>query len=43
LSQPQELGQAMQELRLLYEPLSEDFRVFYPQLQVFSAQHATSM
>lgn len=39
LSQPQELGQAMQELRLLYEPLSEDFRVFYPQLQVFSAQH----
>lgn len=43
LSQPQELGQAMQELRLLYEPLSEDFRVFYPQLQVFSAQHTTSM
>ena len=30
LSQPQELDQAMQELRVLYEPLSEDFRVFYP-------------
>ena len=43
LSQPQELDQAMQELRVLYEPLSEDFRVFYPQLQVFSAQHTTSM
>jgi acyl carrier protein phosphodiesterase len=23
----------MQELRVLYEPLSEDFSVFYPQLQ----------
>ena len=43
LSQPQQLDQAMQELRVLYEPLSEDFRVFYPQLQVFSAQHTTSM
>lgn len=33
----------MQELRVLYEPLSEDFRVFYPQLQVFAAQHTASM
>lgn len=39
LSQPQELDQAMQELRVLYEPLSEDFRVFYPQLQAFSNSH----
>lgn len=29
----------MQELRVLYEPLSEDFRVFYPQLQAFSNSH----
>ena len=36
LSQPEELGYAMQELRVLYEPLSEDFRVFYPQLQGFA-------
>lgn len=39
LSQPRELDQAMQELRVLYEPLSEDFRVFYPQLQAFSNSH----
>lgn len=39
LSQPQALAHAMGELRELYEPLSEDFRLFYPQLQVFAAQH----
>ena len=26
----------MQELRVLYEPLSDDFRVFYPELQAFA-------
>jgi acyl carrier protein phosphodiesterase len=36
LTRPEELGHAMQELRALYEPLSEDFRVFYPELQRFS-------
>ncbi|WP_339407324.1 ACP phosphodiesterase [Pseudomonas helleri] len=37
LSKPEELAGAMQDLRVLYEPLSEDFRAFYPQLQAFSA------
>lgn len=36
LSQPEALDQAMHELRALYEPLSDDFRLFYPQLQTFS-------
>jgi len=36
LSKPEELAGAMQELRRLYEPLSDDFRLFYPQLQEFS-------
>ena len=36
LSRPEELARAMQELRRLYEPLSEDFRLFYPQLQDFA-------
>ncbi|VVP16490.1 ACP phosphodiesterase [Pseudomonas fluorescens] len=36
LSRPEELAGAMQELRRLYEPLSEDFRLFYPQLQDFA-------
>ncbi|PQO97486.1 ACP phosphodiesterase [Pseudomonas frederiksbergensis] len=35
LTRPEELAAAMQELRVLYEPLSEDFRLFYPQLQDF--------
>ncbi len=39
LSRPEELACAMQELERLYEPLSDDFRLFYPQLQEFSAQH----
>ncbi|VVO28717.1 Acyl carrier protein phosphodiesterase [Pseudomonas fluorescens] len=37
LSRPEELAGAMQELRRLYEPLSEDFALFYPQLQDFAA------
>lgn len=41
LTRPEELAEAMQELRLLYEPLSEDFRLFYPQLQVFSQNQLT--
>jgi len=36
LTRPEELAGAMQELRGLYEPLSEDFRLFYPQLQDFA-------
>ncbi|MCX2542102.1 ACP phosphodiesterase [Pseudomonas sp. COW5] len=38
LSKPEELAGAMQELRRLYEPLSDDFRLFYPQLQDFAGQ-----
>ncbi|ASC86314.1 ACP phosphodiesterase, partial [Pseudomonas fragi] len=37
LSRPEELAGAMQDLKVLYEPLSEDFRAFYPQLQVYAA------
>lgn len=36
LSRPQMLAGAMAELERLYEPLSRDFREFYPQLQVFA-------
>ena len=36
LTRPEELAAAMQELRVLYEPLSDDFRLFYPQLQDFA-------
>ena len=39
LTRPEELAAAMQELRLLYEPLSEDFRLFYPQLQDFAQNY----
>ncbi|KMM80192.1 ACP phosphodiesterase [Pseudomonas deceptionensis] len=38
LSRPEELAGAMQDLKTLYEPLSEDFRAFYPQLQVYAAE-----
>ena len=38
LSRPEELAGAMADLNALYEPLSEDFRAFYPQLQSFAAQ-----
>lgn len=38
LTRPEELAGAMQELRRLYEPLSEDFTLFYPHLQDFAAQ-----
>jgi acyl carrier protein phosphodiesterase len=41
LSRPEELAGAMQELRALYEPLSEDFRLFYPQLQLFAQNPET--
>ena len=43
LSKPEELAGAMQDLRLLYEPLSEDFRAFYPQLQAFAASQLTTI
>jgi acyl carrier protein phosphodiesterase len=36
------LAGAMQELRVLYEPLSEDFRLFYPQLQDFAQNYPTT-
>jgi acyl carrier protein phosphodiesterase len=36
LSRPQLLTGAMGELERLYEPLSHDFREFYPQLQAFA-------
>ena len=42
LTRPEELGHAMQELRTLYEPLSEDFRVFYPELQQFAQNQLTT-
>lgn len=42
LSQPEELTAAMGELERLYQPLSEDFRDFYPQLQAFAVQHIQS-
>ena len=38
LSRPEELAQAMGELEQLYQPLSEDFRQFYPQLQLFAQE-----
>jgi len=41
LTRPEELAAAMQELRQLYEPLSEDFRLFYPQLQDFARNYPT--
>lgn len=41
LSRPEELDAAMQELERLYEPLSEDFRLFYPELQVFAQNQLT--
>ncbi|MBD9439134.1 ACP phosphodiesterase [Pseudomonas sp. PDM04] len=41
LTRPEELAGAMQELRALYEPLSEDFRLFYPQLQLFAQSPET--
>ncbi len=36
LSRPEGLAGAMQELRALYQPLSEDFSEFYPQVQAFA-------
>ena len=41
LTRPEALAAAMQELRRLYEPLSEDFRLFYPQLQDFARNYPT--
>ena len=38
LSRPEELAGAMADLHALYEPLSEDFRAFYPQLQTYARQ-----
>ena len=38
LSRPEGLAGAIHEVQALYEPLSEDFRAFYPLLQVFAEQ-----
>lgn len=43
LSRPEELAAAMDELQVLYEPLSEDFRAFYPQLQGFAELQLRSL
>ena len=37
LSRPEGMAGVMSELERLYEPLLEDFRAFYPQLQGFAA------
>ncbi|WP_460147685.1 acyl carrier protein phosphodiesterase [Pseudomonas sp. S2_A02] len=42
LTRPEELAEAMQELRRLYVPLSEDFRLFYPELQDFAQNYPTT-
>jgi len=43
LSRPEGLTGSMAELQHLYEPLREDFRAFYPDLQAFARQeHAQS-
>ena len=42
LTRPEELAGAMRELRRLYEPLSEDFSLFYPQLQSFAQDPPTT-
>lgn len=36
LSRPQMLDGAMEELRGLYEPLTDEFHAFYPELQAFA-------
>lgn len=36
LSRPEGLDGAWEEVQALYEPLQEDFRLFYPQLQAFA-------
>jgi acyl carrier protein phosphodiesterase len=38
LSQPQRLAGALEELEALYEPLCEDFRAFYPEVQAFAVR-----
>ncbi|MFP3517280.1 ACP phosphodiesterase [Pseudomonas sp. SIMBA_077] len=43
LTRPEELNGAMHDLRVLYEPLSEDFNAFYPQLQAFAAREKLSL
>jgi acyl carrier protein phosphodiesterase len=38
LSRPQLLDGSLAELERLYQPLSEDFRAFYPELIAFARQ-----
>ncbi|RJG14275.1 DUF479 domain-containing protein [Pseudomonas cavernicola] len=42
LSRPQMLDGALYELEALYQPLSEDFRLFYPDLQAFARMQIDS-
>ncbi|NBA94693.1 ACP phosphodiesterase [Pseudomonas sp. R5(2019)] len=41
LSRPEGMAGAMAEVEALYEPLMGDFRVFYPELQVFAQEYLT--
>jgi len=41
LSRPEALAGAMDELEQLYQPLLEDFRAFYPELQAFAERERT--
>lgn len=43
LSRPQLLDGSLSELERLYEPLSEDFRAFYPQLMAFAEAELNGM
>ncbi|TXR31991.1 DUF479 domain-containing protein [Ectopseudomonas mendocina] len=43
LSKPQLLDGSLSELERLYEPLSEDFRAFYPELMAFTEAELNGM
>jgi len=42
LSRPEGLAGGMIELAQLYQPLSEDFQAFYPELQTFARDNLRS-
>lgn len=42
LSRPEGLAGSMRELEQLYEPLMDDFQLFYPQLQAYVAEQLAS-
>ena len=43
LSRPALLDGGLDELRRLYEPLSEDFSVFYPELMAFAQEQRQAL